>query len=149
VGVSPGAQATLIPPPNSASRKPTTKPPKLATGIETRPSRMVATPAKTRTMGWNHMVRPSTISRTPMISDPDPVVVDIRTVSWPKVTLAYGRYPIGNPAKMVKSPAQNGRCQRQYLKALRRWLTASLASGDSALNENSSLGAAIWRSRVF
>jgi hypothetical protein len=50
---------------------------------------------------------------------------------------------IGSPARVVSSPAQNGRCQRHALKVSRQWLVRSRAPGDSALIENSSLGLAI------
>lgn len=60
----------------------------LATGMEISASRMAATPAKTRTMLWYHIVRPSVISRTPMIRDPAPAVVDMASVMLPSVMLA-------------------------------------------------------------
>ncbi|PNG92805.1 hypothetical protein SMF913_28270 [Streptomyces malaysiensis] len=50
---------------------------------------------------------------------------------------------IGTPASRLNSPAQNGRCQRHALKDSRQRLMRSLAPGDSALIENSSLGLAI------
>jgi hypothetical protein len=78
---TPGAQAIAIAPPISASRKPTRKPPKLETTSDTSDSRIDATPAKTRTTGWYHMVSPSVNSRTPMTSEPEPAVVAIRTLS--------------------------------------------------------------------
>jgi hypothetical protein len=49
---------------------------------------MAATPANIRTCGWNHMTRPSTISSTPITSEPAPAVVDMRMVRSPRVTCA-------------------------------------------------------------
>ena len=51
--------------------------------METSASRIAATPAKTRTMLWNHMVRPSVTSSTPMIREPAPAVVAIASVMLP------------------------------------------------------------------
>ncbi len=60
----------------------------LATGMEISASRIDATPANTRTMWWNHIVRPSVISRTPMMSDPAPAVVDMASVMLPRCMFA-------------------------------------------------------------
>lgn len=48
-----------------------------------------------------------------MISDPAPAVVDIAIVMLPRCMLAYGKYAMGRPPKMVNRPAQNGRLPRQ------------------------------------
>jgi hypothetical protein len=72
-------------PPVIDSRKPMIRPPRLETGIDTRASTIVATPANTRTMRWNHIVSPRVISSTPMISAPAPAVVAICMVRWPSL----------------------------------------------------------------
>ncbi len=67
------------------------KPPRLETGMEISARMVVATPQKIRTSGWNQAVRPSTISRMPMIIEPAPAVVDIATVRPPRLRWAYGK----------------------------------------------------------
>lgn len=115
-----------------------TKPPILATGREISASRMAATPANVRTTLWNHMVRPSVTSRTPMISEPAPAVVDMASVMLPRCMLAYGKYAMGTPPAIVNRPAQNGRLPRQARKR-RRQYWKSREPVVSALMENSSL----------
>nr|MCF0103690.1 hypothetical protein [Streptomyces sp. MH191] len=78
-------------PPSSASRKPITNPPMLDTTRDTRPRMIAATPAKTLVAFWNHIVRPSVTSSTPMISEPAPAVVDMVTDMVPSLSVAYGK----------------------------------------------------------
>ena len=49
------------------------------------------TAANTRTMDWNHIVRPKATNRTPMIREPAPAVVASESVNCPSWKLAYGK----------------------------------------------------------
>ncbi len=77
------AQAIISPPPMSPGSSAMPNPARLETGIDTRISSVVATPAKIRTAGWNQAVSPRMISSTPMISEPAPAVVDMAMVTPP------------------------------------------------------------------
>lgn len=67
------------------------KPPMLETTRDTRARTIAATPAKMRVACWNHIVRPSVTSSTPMMREPASAVVAMATDMVPNLRVAYGK----------------------------------------------------------
>src|SRR5699024_1586630 len=123
-------------PPTSASRVPSTKPPKLDVGSATMPRMMPATPVRMRLPPPNHVISPQAISRAPMMKVDTPEIVDTWMMMFDTSSERYAGVRITTPPSSISRPAKKGRLRRHWAKLARRWPAAasspSLLIGASA-----------------